>query len=334
MKIAFFDVAPTETEMVKQRYPEAILIAEPLNETTVSQAKEAEIVSIFVSSSASAAVLKELPKLRHLALRSTGFNHVDVPACQAASISISTIPSYGENTVAEYAFTLILALLRKLPASLDQLRNGEIDHTTTMGSDLLGKTLGVIGTGRIGGHAVTIGRGFGMKVIGFDPFPRLELEGQLGFSYVDYDDLLKTADVITIHAPLMPGTKHLVDAAALRKLKPTAVLINTSRGEIIDTSALMTALEKQQLAGAALDVLEGEAMLDVQEELHVIGRHPGKRNLELAADITALEKLPNVIVTPHNAFNTAEAVQRIWDTTYSNIDGFAGGKPLNLLVSR
>lgn len=334
MKVAFFDVAPTESALILKRFPQATIIEEPLTEATAHAAKEAEVVSIFVSSSASTAVIKQLPQLQHLALRSTGYNHVDLAACRERHISISTVPTYGENTVAEYAFTLMLALIRKLPATLEQVRNGEIDHTTTMGFDLMGKTLGVVGTGRIGGHAVSIGRGFGMKVIGFDPFPRMELEGQLGFTYVDFSELLKTADIITIHAPLTSGTKHLFDAAAFRKLQSSAILINTSRGEIIDTTALLTALEKHQLAGVGLDVIEGEAMLEVSEELHLIGRHPGKRNLELAADISALEKLPNVIITPHNAFNTAEAVQRIWDTTYNNIDGYLSGKPLNLLTAR
>lgn len=228
----------------------------------------------------------------------------------------------------------MLALARKIPQALEQVRDGEIDTHELSGVDMAGKTLGVVGTGRIGTHAISIGRGFGMKVVGFDPFPRLELEGQLGFSYVDFRELIKTSDIVTIHAPLTKATHHLFDAAAFRAMKSSALLVNTSRGEVIDTEALYKTLAANKLGGAALDVIEGEELLDSQHELQIIRHHRSRRQLSLAAEIAILEKLPNVLITPHNAFNTQEAVDRIWNTSFANIQAFLDGKSQNLVAAK
>lgn len=330
-KLAFFDVHATDLERVTKTFPDAKVFEEPLSAETVTHARDAEIVSIFVTSTVDKAVLTQLPKLKHVACRSTGYDNIDLPTAHKQGVLVSNVPSYGENTVAEYAFTLLLALARKLRPALEQVESGLIDHATVVGGDLAGKTLGVIGTGRIGSHAITIGRGFGMKVVGFDPFPRLELEGQLGFHYLEFRELLKSADFISIHAPLTDTTKHLFDAKAFRAMKPTAILINTARGEIIDTSALVDALTKNQIAGAGLDVLEGEDLLDIHAELQFLSHHRGKKSLELAGDLAALQKLSNVIVSPHNAFNTSEAIDRIWATSRQNIQSYLDGEPINLV---
>lgn len=329
--IAFFDVADDDKKRVIEAFPKAIICAEPLSDETAMLAANCEIISIFVTSDVSSSVVEKLPKLKFIACRSTGYDNVDLAAAHKRGILTSNVPSYGENTVAEYAFALLLALARKIPQAIDQVRDGEIDTHELGGIDLAGKTLGVVGTGRIGSHAISIGRGFGMKVVGFDPFPRLELEGQLGFSYVDFRGLIKTSDIITIHAPLSKTTHHLFDASAFRAMKPTSLLINTSRGEIINTDALTMALNSQKIAGAALDVIEGEELLDSQHELQIIRQHKSKKKLQLAAEIAALEKLPNVIISPHNAFNTAEAVSRIWQTSLDNIHSFQTGKAQNLV---
>lgn len=330
-KIAFFDVAEDAVEIVREAFTDAIISAKPLSEATADLAKDCDIISIFVSSDASAAVLDKLPQLKFIACRSTGYDNVDLVAAHKRGILTANVPSYGENTVAEFAFALLLALARKIPQALEQVRHGEIDTHELSGIDLAGKTLGVVGTGRIGSHAISIGRGFGMKVVGFDPFPRLELEGQLGFSYVDFRELIKTSDIITIHAPLSKTTEHLFDAAAFRAMKPSTLLINTSRGEIIDTDALHAALSTGKLAGAGLDVIEGEELLDSQHELQIIRHHRSKQQLRLAAEIANLEKLPNVLITPHNGFNTQEAVARIWHTSIANIQSFLDGKAQNLV---
>lgn len=333
-RIAFFDAPEDTSQQIKSVFPDAITTSEPLSEKTAHLAKNCEIISIFVSSEASSSVLEQLPQLKFIACRSTGYDNVDLAAAHKRGILTSNVPSYGENTVAEYAFALILSLARKIPQALSQVRAGEIDTHELSGIDLAGKTLGVVGTGRIGSHAISIGRGFNMKVIGFDPFPRMELEGQLGFSYVDFRELIKTSDIITIHAPLSKTTHHLFDAAAFRAIKPTALLINTSRGEIIDTEALTAALSVNKLAGAALDVIEGEELLDSQRELQIIRQHKSKKKLQLAAEIAALEKLQNVLISPHNAFNTVEAINRIWQTSLENIRAFQAGKAQNLVESK
>lgn len=330
-KIVFYDVAEQDVEYVKTNFEDAVICDKPLSLETVELAKDAEIISIFVTSKADKNVCEQLKKVKFISCRSTGYDNVDLISAHNRGVLVSNVPSYGENTVAEYAFTLLLALARKIPQTIDQIQSGEIDNHELGGFDLSGKTLGVIGTGRIGTHAISIGRGFGMKVIGFDPFPRLELEGQLGFAYVDFRELVKTCDVITIHAPLTKTTHHLLDASAFRAMKPNCVVVNTSRGEIIDTSALTDALRDKQIAGVALDVIEGEELLDTERELQIIRSHRSKQKLMLAAEIAAIEKLPNVIITPHNAFNTAEAVARIWNTSNDNIKAYLAGKSQNLV---
>jgi D-lactate dehydrogenase len=330
-KIVFYDVAEQDVEYVRAHFSDVAICDKPLSLETAEMAKDAEIVSIFVTSKADKNVCEKLKKLKFIACRSTGYDNVDLASIHSRGVLVSNVPSYGENTVAEYAFTLLLALARKIPQTIDQIQSGEIDNHELGGFDLSGKTLGVIGTGRIGTHAISIGRGFGMKVIGFDPFPRLELEGQLGFAYVDFRELVKTCDVITIHAPLTKTTHHLLDASAFRAMKPNCVVVNTSRGEIIDTSALTDALRDKQIAGVALDVIEGEELLDTERELQIIRSHRSKQKLMLAAEIAAIEKLPNVIITPHNAFNTTEAVARIWNTSNDNIKSFLAGKSQNLV---
>lgn len=330
-KLVFFDVHAADRERVAQSFPSAKIFEEPLSAENVEQAHDAEILSIFVTSTVDKTVLTQLPRLKHIACRSTGYDNIDLPSARKQGVLVSNVPSYGENTVAEYAFTLLLALARRLRSALEQVEVGEIDHATIIGGDLAGKTLGVVGTGRIGSHAITIGRGFGMKVVGFDPFPRLELEGQLGFQYVEFRELLKTADFVSIHAPLTDATRHLFDAKAFRSMKDSSILVNTARGEIIDTSALVDALTKHQIAGAGLDVLEGEDLLDIHAELQFLSHHRGKKSLELAGDLAILQKLPNVIVSPHNAFNTAEAIDRIWAVSKQNIQSCLDGEPTNLV---
>lgn len=330
-KIAFFDIADDAIEQARQTFNDAVVTTEPLTNETAHLAKDCHIISIFVTSQVSKSTLEQLPQLKFIACRSTGYDNLDLNAMHKRGIMAANVPSYGENTVAEYAFGLMLALARKIPQALEQVRDGEIDTHELSGIDMAGKTLGVVGTGHIGSHAITIGRGFGMKVIGFDPFPRLELEGQLGFSYVNFRDLLKASDIITIHAPLHKTTHHLFDTAAFRAMKSSVLLINTSRGEIIDTAALTQALSTNKIAGAAIDVIEGEELLGIDHELQIIRHHRSKQKLQLATEIAILEKLPNIIISPHNAFNTQEAITRIWQITVDNIQSFLAGKVQNLV---
>lgn len=301
---------------------------------------ETEVISIFVNSTVTREIIEKLPKLKLIACRSTGFNNVDLDAASEHGIAVVNVPTYGEATVAEYAFTLLLALKRKLPQSLDFLSK-QTSVTELKGGDLNGKIIGVVGTGHIGQHVVKIAKGFEMRVVAYDPFAREELAKEYGFEYLSLEDLLKSSDVVTLHAPLTPENQHLINKQRLSLMKPSAVLINTARGELVDSKALADALEKNQLAGAALDVLEGEQLFDMHEEVALLrsGMLPEKTGIQSLA-LMALNKMPNVILTPHNAFNTEEAIGRINSTTCENIIKFWYGdtpnqvKPLDPKVGK
>lgn len=283
---------------------------------------DAEVISVFVSSTVTQEMIELMPKLKLIACRSTGFNTVNLTAAAEHGVTVVNVPTYGESTVAEYTFTLLLALLRKLPQSLGFL-NREFQVSSLMGTDLQEKTIGVIGTGHIGQHVIKVAKGFEMRVVAFDPFAKEELAKELSFEYMTLEELLKTSDVVTLHAPLTTENRHLMNAKHLALMKPTAVLINTARGELVDTEALADALDNDRLAGAALDVLEGEQLFDMHEEVALLRSHtlPSATG-EQSVTMMALNKMPNVILTPHNAFNTEGAIGRINSATCQNIIRF------------
>ena len=293
---------------------------------------EAEVISVFVTSKVTREMIERLPKLRLIACRSTGFNTIDLAAAAERDITVVNVPTYGESTVAEYAFTLASALLRKLPALLDA-EFQQFDPSSFIGSDLHDKTLGIIGSGHIGQHAIRIGNGYGMHVISYDAFPKQELENSLHFRYVSLEQLLSSADIVSIHAPYLPSTHHLINAERLALMKPSAIIVNTARGELIDTKALVGALDEKRIAGAALDVVEGEALLNHHEEVALLrSKEIPTETLQHSVEISLLKKMPNVIITPHNAFNTVEAVERINNTTADNIINYWYGKTPNRVV--
>ncbi len=290
---------------------------------------EAEVISVFVSSQVTAEMIEKLPKLRLIACRSTGFNNIDLSAAAAHDVSVVTVPTYGEQTVAEYAFTLLLALVRQLPRAIDSF-DEETTASQLTGWDLGGSTMGIIGTGHIGRCAIQIAKGFGMRVLAYDPFPNEQAAKELGFAYVDLESLLEQSDAVSLHAPYTPTTHHLINADRLALMKRSAVLVNTARGELVDTEALTQALSQKQIAGAALDVIEGEQLIHLDDEMALLrSGNLQPELLEHSVEIMALHKMPNVILTPHNAFNTTGAIGRINATTTENIIGFWYGKTPN-----
>jgi D-lactate dehydrogenase len=290
-----------------------------------------DILGTFVDSVADATVIAALPNLKHIATLSTGYDHIDLAACAARDITVSTVPTYGENTVAEYAFGLILALSRKICEAKERVKmEGSFRLDGLRGFDLMGKTLGVLGTGHIGQCVIRIAKGFGMNVIAFDAFPNPALATQLGFEYKPITDILAESDIVTIHVPYLPSTHHLINAENIGLMKPGAYLINTARGAVVDTSALVMALKDGKLGGAGLDVLEEEGV--IKDELNWLASNTAQGgDLKIVLENHALIDMPNVIITPHNAFNTKEAFTRILDTTIGNIAGFATGAPTNLV---
>lgn len=333
-KIHFYDVTKNEAEPLKDLATKQLAehdVSFDGDELTVQNADaEAEVVTIFVSSHVGAEELAKMPKLRLLVCRSTGYDNIDLDAAKARNVVVTNVPTYGENTVAEYAFGLILMLSRKLPQAIEALHEGQTSHDALQGWDLLGKTLGVVGAGRIGCHLAQIGRGFGMEVLAFDERPDPKRSQQYGFTYAALEDVLARADVVSLHVPGLPSTTHMINRERLAKMKTTAILINTCRGEVVDTSALIEALQAGRPAGAALDVFEAEPLVGIDEELRLLrAQKVDQLAAEESLEFDVLKKMPNVIMTNHNAFNTVEAVARINTTSVDNIVKFLAGTPQN-----
>lgn len=325
--ISFYNANATEqqrfTELLRGSDHDYEFVEEELS--LENSNPKADVISIFVSDNVTREVMERFPKLKLIATRSTGFDHIDMQAAKEKDITVVTVPRYGEKTVAEYTFALLLGLSRKLPQTQEAIREGHVVPSTLSGFDLDGKTLGIIGTGKIGQHVAQIAKGFSMKVIAFDLFPNDAKAQELGFTYVSLEELSRQSDIISLHAPATPETHHLIDKEFLARVKSSAVLVNTARGELVDTHALVEALGDNRLASAGLDVLEHESLL-----LGFSAEHTAtNESAQAIIDIAHLREMPSVIITPHNAFNTLEAVDRIRQTTVQNIIDFYKGQTPN-----
>lgn len=330
--IQFFDASETDKQHLSQALSPTDhrweFIEQPISLEALNP--DAEVISIFVSSSVTKAMIDALPRLRLIACRSTGFNNVDLAAADARGIVVVNVPSYGDQTVAEYTFTLLFALSRKLLPTVESVHDGHVDLAQLTGFDLAGKTLGIVGAGRIGQSVARIAKGIGMQLLAYDPFPKESLTKELGLVYRPLDEVLAQADVVTLHTPYTKENHHLLNQTTIAGMKPGAVLINTARGELVDTKALIEALKSGHLAGAAVDVIEGEKMVDIEEEILLLRQKTiAEEDLENSVELAVLSRMPNAIVTPHNAFNTLEAIQRINNTTTQNIIQFWYGETPN-----
>jgi D-lactate dehydrogenase len=236
----------------------------------------------------------------------------------------------GENTVAEHVFALLLTISHRLREAMERARSGRFTPEGLEGFDLQGNTIGVIGTGNIGRHVIRIARGFAMRVLAYDVKPQQELVAELGFTYTSMDGLLAESDIVTLHLPATPQTEHLIDKHAIACMKHGAIIINTARGSIIDSRPLIQALHSGKLAAAGLDVLPDEPLIREEAEL-ISSVYASQQDMrELVADHILLT-MSNVFVTPHSAFNTREAIQRILTTTVANIISFLNGAPTNVV---
>lgn len=289
-------------------------------------ASDAEILAAFLESPVNKAVLDKMPKLKLVATLSTGFDHIDLKECAKRGITVENVPSYGENTVAEHAMALLLGLTRKLFQSVKKVKEGSYDFHGLRGTDLRGKTVGVIGTGHIGAHFIKMLNGFEVTILAYDKFPNKELIKKYQVKYVPLNTLLKKSDVISLHTPLLPATFHLINLENIKLMKKGSYLINTARGALVDPEALAWALENNHLAGAGLDVLEDENLIQNYEQVVNCGDNCKIKTTMLNEMII---RHPNAIVTPHNAFNSTEALQRIIDVTLDNISAFTKGKIQN-----
>jgi D-lactate dehydrogenase len=333
VKAVFFETVPWERRYLRQALSgkriAAHFLAEPVTSDTIRAAAGAQILSVFIYSTLTRALLARLPRLRFIATRSTGFDHIDLKACRARRISVSNVPSYGENTVAEHTFALILALSRNIHKAYVKTIKGDFSLEGLQGFDLKGKTLGVVGAGHIGLHVIKMAKGFGMDVLVHDVRKNVFLSEVLDFRYVPLDALLRRSDIVSLHVPYMSSTHHLMNRATFRLMKRGALLINTARGGLVDTDALVWALEEGIVGGAGLDVLEGEEL--VKEERQLLSKDFPKEKLATALRNHILLHRENVVITPHIAFDSREALQRILETTVANLTSFLNGSPANVV---
>ncbi len=321
MNIAFFETHPDEEKEFKKTFKDHKLqfFSETLTSKNAKQAAQAEILSVYIYSKVTQEVLAQLPNLKCITTRSTGYDHIDLEACKKRNIAVSNVPFYGENTVAEHAFALLLELSRRVSQTRTAVLEKKKPLSTIPCFDLKGKTLGVIGTGRIGLSSIRIAKGFGMNVIAHDIIENQEAAKTLDFSYLPLDKILKEADIVTLHAPLTEQTYHLLNKKNLNHSKKGAIIINTSRGAVIETAALVQALKTRTIAAAGLDVLENEENIIDPDK-----KPTSDQNYLLANE--------NVTYTPHSAFYSKESLQRILVTTIENIQGFLKKKLLNIIT--
>ena len=290
---------------------------------TAAIAHDYEVVCAFINDDLSAPVLEQLAAggTRLIALRSAGFNHIDLPAAKRLGLSVVRVPAYSPHAVAEHAVALILALNRRLHRAYNRTRDGDFTLHGLTGFDLVGKTVGVVGTGQIGATFAKIMVGFGCKLLCFDPYSNPELLA-LGAHYVSLPELLSGSHIISLHCPLTADNKHLINSQSLATLKRGAMLINTGRGALVETPALIEALKTGQLGYLGLDVYEEEAQIFFED----------RSDLPLQDDVLArLLTFPNVIITAHQAFLTREALSAIASITLDNIAAWKNGTPHNLI---
>jgi D-lactate dehydrogenase len=291
-----------------------------LSVETAAAAKDAKAVCIFVNDRADRACLEALAKLgvKHIALRCAGFNCVDLAAAKELGLAVTRVPAYSPYAVAEHAVGLLLALNRKIPRASNRVHDLNFSLNGLVGFDLHGKTAGIIGTGKIGRITAQILRGFGMRVLAFDPYPSPEWAAQHGVEYTDAQTIARACEVISLHTPLTPETHHFIRKESIDLMKPGAVLINVSRGALIDTKALIDGHKSGRIGGVALDVYEEEEGIFF-EDLSGQILHDD--------DLARLLTFPNVLITAHQAFLTQEALAEIARVTVTNIAAFDKSEP-------
>jgi D-lactate dehydrogenase len=334
MKIAFFESPAVDKIIIEQSLGgmEVSFCDQKLDKDSIDKAKEADIVSVFIDSVISKDIIDSLPNLKFIATRSTGFEHIDLPYCTQKGILVSYVPSYGDHTVAEIAFGFILNLSRNILKANNHIRETSDFNLSSSfrGFDLNNKTIGVVGTGRIGRNVIKIAKGFNMNVIACDFHPDLEFAKVNNFEYKNFEEVIKEADIISLHVPFTKENNHMINKDVISKMKKGVLLINTARGSLVDTGALIWGMKEGIIGGAGLDVLEEERELKIENEL--FNSNSSKDiDYKILEEDHMLMSMPNVIITPHIGFFTKEAEAEIIKTTIENIKGFMSGNLQNLV---
>ena len=315
MKIAFFDTKPYDRDafdrVARQNNIEIKYYETKLNEDTAELARGADAVCVFVNDTVNAAVIDKLTELgiKTVALRCAGFNNVDIKHA-LGRIHVLRVPAYSPYAVAEHTVAMLLTSIRRIHKAYIRTRDFNFSLAGMTGFDLHGKTVGVIGTGRIGRAFIDIALGFGMKVLAYDKYPSPELESRGNVRYVTTDELFEGSDIISLHCPLTEDTYHVINETTLAKCKPGVVILNTSRGALVDAEALLAGIKSRKVGAACLDVYEEEADLFFEDfSGHIVNDDT----------LARLISMPNVIVTSHQAFLTKEALDNIAETTVDNL---------------
>ncbi|HEY4707049.1 MAG TPA: hydroxyacid dehydrogenase [Thermodesulfobacteriota bacterium] len=332
MRIAVFEVEEWERAAFDRADSghEIRFLADPLTAGNAGPYADADVISTFIYSELDRRALSRFRNLLLIATRSTGLDHIDIDYCRERGIGVANVPTYGDNTVAEHVFGLLLTISHNLIEAIERTRRGDFSQQGLRGFDLRGKTLGVLGTGSIGRYVIDIAKGFNMDVLAYDLFPKEELARSHGFRYAALEEVLRKSDVITLHIPATAETRDFLSEREFGMMKDGVVIINTARGTLIDVHALLRAITAGKVAAAGLDVLPEEPT--IREEAELLRSIVKKKPLDVLLADHILLRLRNVVITPHSAFNTREAVQRILDTTVENISAFARGERKNRVI--
>lgn len=321
MNVTVFSSQAYDQSFLSRHCPNDIeftFLSAQLDETTAILAAKADAVSVFVNDTVNKTVIDQLNSMgvTHIALRCAGYNNVDIEYAKAVGLHVSRVPAYSPKAVAEHTIGLILALNRKLHKAYNRVKEGNFDLNGLLGFNLGDRTVGIIGTGQIGQAVINILLGFGCKVLCYDPYPSASVE-QKGGVYTDLNTLIAESDVISLHCPLSEQTEHLIDDMCIARMKPGVMLVNTSRGKLIDTKAVIAAIKRKHIAYLALDVYEMEGDLFFKN-----------RSTEIIEDdvFQRLLTFPNVLITGHQGFFTEDALDQIALTTIANITQANNGK--------
>lgn len=312
-KTLFLDTEESDQILVKKTFPDAQFAPGGLTgKKLVEACKDAEVISTFITTAFPRDIIKSLPRLKLLCTRSVGYDHIDVAACRERGIVTCNVPDYGSHVIAEHVFALLLSKLRHIHSAHKRVQSGHFDYHGLRGMALKDKTIGIVGTGKIGRAVARIAHGFDMKILATDQCRVEELEKNLNVHYVSLDELLAQSDIITLHVPSTKETEHMIGARAFDMMKKGVILVNTARGALMDSKALILALNSGKVAYALLDVLEHESNME--------------ENRELVSH-------PNVIATPHVAFYADDSMRNMYSDSIQSINEWINGRtPVHVIT--
>ncbi len=310
--IVFLATEKQDRPLVLEHFPQAIFLDGTLrDESLVASCKDAEVISTFINTPFPRQIIQQLPKLKLLSTRSVGYDHIDTAACAEQGITVCNVPDYGSHVIAEHVFALLLSTLRFIPQGDDRVMGGIFDFQGLRGMALKGKTIGIVGTGRIGRRVARIAHGFDMHILAVDQCRTIELEEFYHVEYVSLAEAISRSDIISLHVPATADTKYMINAQTIATMKDGVIIVNTARGSLIDGTALVAALDSGKVAHALLDVLEHED--------------------DFAFNKRLIEH-PRVVVTPHIAFYADDSMRNMYLACFHSIDQWQRGEKLEFVV--